>query len=122
VRSVDDPSICTTCLGLGSGQPDSPVYSKYGYIHPKLGALKQSVELSGCQSCTLLWDALRTNVTPIGEAELQEQILVSWTPGKPLGVIFCPEPYDDAVSLELFARDGRYPVVCSTRVGELYDG
>ncbi|KAL2207261.1 hypothetical protein CC79DRAFT_1368147 [Sarocladium strictum] len=105
VRSVDDPSICTTCLGLGSGQPDSPVYSKYGYIHPNLGALRQSGELSGCQSCTLLWDALRTNVTPIGEAELQEQMLVSWTPGKPLEVIFCPEPYDDAVSLELFARD-----------------
>lgn len=77
LESVDDPSVCTICLGLGSGQPDSPAYSKHGYIHPKIGALKQSGEVSGCQSCTLLWDALRRNLTPFGETELQEQVLVS---------------------------------------------
>lgn len=76
--------------------------------------LKQSGEVGNCQTCKLIWDALRSNVKPIGEAELDVEIEIDWHLGGPLVVTFCPSPFGEwDVELDLFARD-RTPLSSDT--------
>jgi hypothetical protein len=74
-------------------------------IFAVVNCLKASAE-SGCQSCTLIWNALSLFRTSWSEQDLQDAVELQVCPGQPLLVLFRPR-YGLGMYLDLCTSAGK---------------